>query len=89
MMAVFRSVAMTLRNVAGTDLGAVLVIDDVADPLGAVLDAPMSFDPGGQDRRWRGAVVSGDDHIDDLDGLLPAAGAGAADLGDLGGRRRR
>src|SRR5882672_11476715 len=39
-----------LGSVAGTDLGAVFVVDDVADPVGAVLDSPVALDPGAPGR---------------------------------------
>src|SRR5215207_1465295 len=69
---------------SGADLGPVLVESHVPDPVGAVLDAPVSLDPGGQDAGWCGAVVGGGDHVDDLDGLLTCPRGGAPDLRYLG-----
>ncbi len=53
------------------------------------LDGPVALDPRGERRWWRRVVVGGGDDVDDLDGLSPAFGDGAADLGDLPGPRER
>jgi hypothetical protein len=74
-----------LWGVAGADLRTVFVEDDVADPVGAVLDAPVALDPGREGGRWWAAVAGGGDHVDDLEGGLSLAGEGAGDLSDLGG----
>lgn len=58
-----------LWRVAGADLGAVFIEDDVADPVQLVFDAPVVLDPGGEGGRWRGVVVGGGDDVDDLDAL--------------------
>ena len=79
-----------LGSVAGAQLVAVLVEDDVSDPVEAVLDGPMPSGPGG-DQFGRGVGHGeGADQVGHLGGRPPAAaalvdGSGAADPDHLGG----
>ena len=75
------------RSVAGAQLVAVFVEDDVPDPVEAVLNAPMAADPG---RNGLGpGLIHGKraDQVDHLDLLLALDGAGASDPGSLVRRR--
>lgn len=47
LMARLRSAAETKGAVSGAQLVAVLVEDDVTDPVELVLDSPVPLDPGG------------------------------------------
>src|SRR5579872_266852 len=70
-------------SVTCPDQGFVFLVGDVADPVELVLDVPVAAGPGGQGC-GAGITVAGD-QVDDLDGLLPVLGDGAAQLRDLGG----
>ncbi len=73
-----------MRGVTGADLGGVFGERDVADVVQG-LERPVAADPGGQGCWWCVAMAGGSDEVDDFDGLVPGAGAGAPQLGDLGG----
>src|SRR6266542_1521412 len=63
---------------SGADLGAVFVVGDITHPVEAVLDAPVTLDPGSEVGRLCAAGVGGGDQVDHLDGLLPGPGGAAA-----------
>lgn len=79
------------RGAGGADLGSVFAEVQVADPVQAVLDRPVTADDGRE--FGRAGLGSGQrrDRVDGLTGpfLLPCQLAAAGDLDGLGGVRER
>src|SRR5690242_6795406 len=69
-------------RVSRPDQRFVFQVSHVPHPVKTVFYLPVTADPRGQGRR-AGVAVAGDE-VDDLDGLLPVLGDGAAQLRDLG-----
>ena len=76
-----------LRSGTDADRRAVLVEDDVSDPVQAVLDGPVSTDPGGDLDRVDDGHRRRADHVDDLDALAVRSGDCATHLHHLCGVR--
>ena len=90
LMARLRRAAETKGSVGGAQLVAVLVEDDVAHPVEAVLYRPVASGPGGDGLGLGLVHGKGADQVDHLGGPPPAAaalvdGSGAADPDHLGG----
>ena len=74
-----------LGSVAGAQLVAVLVEDDVAHLVEPVLYGPMASGPGGDGLGLGLVHGKGADQVDHLDVLPPLDGSGASDPDHLGG----
>ncbi|OFR59147.1 hypothetical protein HMPREF2883_12590, partial [Actinomyces sp. HMSC075C01] len=72
-----------LWAVAGAQLVAVLIEDDVSDPVKSVLYPPVSLDPGGDGLGLGVGHGQGAHQVDHLNALAAFDGSGAADLDHL------